>query len=97
MTNITPPLHSPKAIADAGEKIYSESLKEKLEATELGRFVAINVRTAEATLGDSPEEALELAKQKDPNGLFHLIKVGSAGVFQIGYTCHGASSDWLYR
>ncbi len=93
---MNPPIPTnPKAIAEAGQKIYDGRYRAKYEATHFGKFVAINIRTSEATLGDTPEDALASAKKADPSGLFHLIKVGSAGAFQVSHTLH-AYDDWLH-
>jgi hypothetical protein len=97
MLTMNPPIPSnPAALAEAGEKIYNEKYRAQYEAEHAGKFVAINVRTGHATIGGTPENALEEAKKIDPSGIFHLIKVGSAGAFRVSYTQH-ADNDWLYR
>jgi hypothetical protein len=85
---------NPTALADLGEKIYNEDYRKDYETLHTGKFVVVNIRTRAATLGDTPEQALQNAKQHDPSGLFHLIKVGSAGAFRVSYASH-AVSDWL--
>src|ERR1039458_10859101 len=86
---------NPKSIADAGERIYQE-LKTQLESEHAGQFIAINVASAQYQVGDSPEEALEAAKAADPKGLFHLIRVGFPGAFQISYAIRAPGPDWLF-
>ncbi|HLG14794.1 MAG TPA: hypothetical protein VJH03_09880 [Blastocatellia bacterium] len=88
-------LSHPKAIADRGETIYREKYKTAFEAEHLGKFVAIDVATEHAYVGDSPDEALELARKEAPTGLFHLIKVGSPGAFRVSYTSD-AKLDWIF-
>lgn len=90
-----PSLSNPKAVAEAGERIYREKFQERFEAECLGKFVAIDVKTEEAYIGDSPEEALNEARQKAPTGIFHLIKVGSPGAFRVGHS--NAAPDWLFQ
>ena len=85
---------NPKAIAAAGEKIY-ESLRTDLENSQHGKFVAINVRTRGHHLGDTAEAALENAKKAEPAGLFHLIRVGFPGAFQISHAFQEPNPDWL--
>jgi len=87
---------NPQAIADQGERIYAERYKAQFEAEHLGKFVAIDIKTGHATLGSTSDEALESAKKINPNGLFHLIRVGSPGAFRVSYTSNG-NNDWLYR
>lgn len=97
MPTINPQIPSnPTAIAEAGERIYNEQYRANFEREHSGKFVAINVHTEHATLGDTPEAALEQAKKNDPSGVFHLIRVGSVGAFRVSYSQHG-NNDWLYR
>jgi len=99
MTNL--PSLNPKMIAKLGEDIYRQKYQSEYEAHHLGKFVAINVRNQQATLGESPYEALEQAKAADPQGLFHLIRVGFSSAFQIThayeYGNSGSGPDWIFR
>lgn len=85
---------NPKAIATAGEEIY-QSLQRDQERTHRGQFVAINVKTKRYHLGENAEAALENARAEEPDGLFHLIRIGFAGAFQISHAFQKAGSDWL--
>lgn len=71
-------------IAERGEAIYGEKYRAKLEETSHGKFIAINVAAAEATVADTGEDALRLALEKDPSGFFHLIRVGHKAAFEAG-------------
>lgn len=86
----------PKAVAEHGEEIYRRKYREEYERVHQGKFVAIDVITEETYLGESPSEALSLAAARAPDGVFHLIKVGSSGAFRIGYSSN-ANVDWLFR
>lgn len=89
-------LSNPKAIAERGEAIYREKYKAAYEAEHLGKFVAIDVASGDAYVGDSAEEVLEEARAKAPKGFFHLIRVGSPGAFRVSYTSN-ATLDWIFR
>jgi hypothetical protein len=91
-----PSLSDPKAVADAGERIYERQYRADFEKQHPGRFVAIDVLTEKAFLGDRPEEALQRAKEANPQGIFHLIRVGAPGAFRVSRTSH-ASGDWVLR
>ena len=80
---MTAPFSDPKAVAQAGEAIYREMYQKDFEQNQRGKFVAINVKTKTATLGNSASEALLKAKEADKDGVFHLIRVGFAGAFQL--------------
>ncbi len=71
-------------IADRGEAIYGEKYRAELERTSHGKFVAINVANADATLADTGQDAIRLALEKDPSGFFHLMRVGHKAAFEAG-------------
>lgn len=90
------PFNSPKAIADAGERIYRDKFQALFEPEHSGEFAAINVLAETATLGATPEAAFEAARQADPNGVYHLVRVGYPGAFQISYQQTHGAQDWLF-
>jgi len=77
------PFSDPKAIAEAGETIYRDMYQKDFEQNQRGKFVAINVKAKTATLGDTASDALLAAQKADPHGVFHLIRVGFTGAFQL--------------
>ena len=62
-------------IAKKGAGIY-EKIKVKYEPNEVGKFLAIDIDSEEVFLGNSSAEALELAKQKFPDKVFYVVKIG---------------------
>lgn len=93
-TIMTSQFQNPKAIAAAGEEIY-KSIQNELESNHRGEFIAINVKTRVYHLGNTAEAALENARNAEPDGLFHLIRVGFSGAFQISHAFQRPNSDWL--
>ncbi len=85
----------PQEIAEAGERIYLTQYKENFERQYSGHFVAIDVLSEKAYVGEFPEQALEKARTDAPSGLFHLIKIGSAGAFRVTFASH-ADSNWAF-
>lgn len=91
------PFSNPKAIAEAAETIYREMYQQDFEQNQPGKFVVINIRTKTATLGDNASDALVKARQADPQGIFHLMRVGFPGAFQLSRYLHSASQDRLIK
>ena len=83
MTNMSLSLSNPKAVVEAGERIYKEKYQRDFEAAHLGKFAVIDVKTAKAYLGDTPEQAFENGRKGAPEGIFYLIKVGSPGAYRV--------------
>jgi hypothetical protein len=92
----TLPISNPKALGELGEAIYTRRYKEEYERVYAGKFVAIDVRTENAYLADTPEGAFEAARTAAPQGLFHLIQVGQAGAFRVSYS-QASSVDWIFQ
>jgi len=89
-------LSTPQAIAERGERIYRERYREEYERSRIGAFVAIDVTTEKAFVGDTPESALDLARVESPAGIFHLIQVGFPAAFRVSYSGSG-SPDWVFQ
>ena len=87
---------APQAIAEKGEQIYRERYQADFEKRFLNKFVAIDITTGNAFVADSPTEAI-LAGQRaeQASGPFHIIKVGSSGVYRVGYS-DGSRRDWIF-
>ena len=90
------PFLNPKAIVEAGERIYRDKYQKEYEANHRGKFLAIDVQTEEAYLGDTSEEPLRAGRNVSPKGIFHLVRVGSPGAFRVSYTSN-ANVDWLFQ
>ncbi len=75
---------STRDIAERGEAIYKNKYQTNFEAKYLGKFAAINVQNEDATVADTSEEAIRLALEKEPDGLFHLVRVGHKAAFEAG-------------
>ncbi len=91
-------IKNPQEIVTQGQKIYDEKYRVKFEKQHPGQFVAIEIQSKEAFVGETPERAYELVQKKHPMGVFHLIKIGSPGAYKVSYTSNAsnASSNWFF-
>jgi len=62
-------------IAEEGAKIYDQ-IKVDYDPKERGKFLAIDIDSKKAYLGNTSAEALELARQNHPDKVFYVIKIG---------------------
>ena len=91
-------LTDPGKIAATAEKIYEERYREVYEQDHSGHFVAIDVQDGEAYLAEFPEGALQLARERAPHGVFHLIRIGAPGAFRVSHVGEQASCwNWTLR
>lgn len=90
------PSQNPRQLAEKGETIYKNKYQADYERLHAGKYVAIDINSEKAFVADTPEAAVELLQKENPTGFFHLIKVGSPGVFKVGYSVHN-ERDWLLQ
>jgi hypothetical protein len=74
-----------KTLAAKARKIYYEQLKQTLEASSRGQFVAIEVNSEDYFLGSTPLEAINNGKQKYIERFFHVMRVGYKAAVLIKY------------
>jgi hypothetical protein len=72
-----------KAFARNARAIYQQRLKQLLEKSAPGQFVAIEVDSGDYFLGATPLEAVTKAKQRYPDRVFHVMKVGAKAVLLL--------------
>jgi len=77
-----------EARAQRAEEIYRQFLRHKLEPAHTGEFVAIEPDSGEHFLGQTSIEAILNARQKYPDKIFHVIRIGHPVVGKIGRRGH---------
>lgn len=62
-------------IVEKGQRIY-EMIKDKLEPEHKGEIVAIETESGDYFLAGRVIEAIEKARKKYPDKLFHVVRIG---------------------
>ena len=75
-------------LAEDGEAVYENKLKDLLELQHPGEFVAIEPSTGRYFLGETATAALVAATNTMPKSQFFLTRVGRSTAHKIGG--HGA-------
>ena len=70
-------------IADAGQRIYEDRLRRKLEPRYIGKIVAIEVESGDYFVGDTLHEATRKARKEYPDSVFYSVKVGYPAVYSF--------------
>lgn len=74
-------------IAKKGARIYAK--KEKaLTRSHKGEFAAIHVQTGDYFLGETGSDAVEKAKEKYPDDVFYLVKIGYSATQRLASMSH---------
>ncbi|MGH9899439.1 MAG: hypothetical protein ACRD63_16110 [Pyrinomonadaceae bacterium] len=71
-------------LAEKGQRLYDEHLRDMLEQKHNGQFVAIEPDTGYYFLGDSGLAALRAGRSEMPNKLFYLLRVGHEATYRVG-------------
>jgi hypothetical protein len=75
-----------KSVIARAKWLYAEQLQAVLEPQHRDRFVAIEPESGEYFLGDTFDEAVQLARAKYPSRLSHTIRIGHRAAFHMGGT-----------
>ncbi len=71
--------------ANRAQRVYDENLRDLLERTQMGKFVAIEPETERYFVADTGTAALIEARNALPDHMFYLVRVGYAAAA----TLHG--------
>jgi len=69
-------------LVDKGEEVYAK-IKDKLEPAHKGEIVAIEIKTGDYFLGKDVIEADEKAREKYPDEVFYLARIGYRAVWHF--------------
>jgi hypothetical protein len=73
-----------KVVATKAKQQYENKLREELERTAFGRFVAIEPDSGDYFLGDTLDDAVNAAIEKYPDRLTFTIRVGHNAALHLG-------------
>lgn len=73
-----------KQIAIKSKKLYDEQLRERLEASNNGKFVCIEPQSGEYFVGDTFDDAVNKAIDAYPDRLTHTLRVGHSAALHLG-------------
>jgi hypothetical protein len=80
-------------VARRGKKIYEREIRAEVEPEQEGRFVVIDVKSGSYALADDELEAFDRAREKTPNGLLYLVRVGHRAAHRLGVSAVGPTGS----
>ena len=78
------PTFSKEEIAARGKALYEQTLRGKIEANNLDKFIIIDVETGDYEIDSDDFAASDRAHQKHPNGAFYGMRIGRRSSGTIG-------------
>ncbi len=73
-----------RLVVERAKQLYEERLRDRLESSDHGRFVCIEPNSGDFFLGDTIDEAANLAIDAYPDRLTHTLRIGFKAALHIG-------------
>ncbi len=77
-------------IARRGNEIYESKIRPVVESAHLGKFLVLDVDTAEYEIDSDEIKAFDRAIARHPHGTLYLIRIGQVAAHQLGGNLAGA-------
>lgn len=76
--------HTATETVRRGKEIYEESIRREVEGVHDGRFLVVDVTTGDYEVADDELAAFDRAEERNPDGVFYLLRVGRSAAHRIG-------------
>ena len=76
--------YSSDEIAERGQALYDRAIRERLDASLRGKFLALNVETGEYEIDADERVALKRALAKHPDAALYLLRIGYPTAYRLG-------------
>lgn len=76
--------YSSHEIAERGQALYDRDLRDKLEASARGKFLALDIETGEYEIDADARSALKRAQTKHPGAALYLLRIGHPTAYRLG-------------
>ncbi len=81
---MSPPRYTKEEVAARGQEIYERQLRAKLEPTQDGKYLVIDIETGEYEIDDDDVAVMKRAAAKHPADALYGMQVGSPVMGRIG-------------
>jgi len=78
------PDHSPQEVADRGEQIYEQRIRDQVEPGEKGMFVVIDIETGDYEIYRSDLAATKRALARRPEAILYGVRIGYPTAYKLG-------------
>jgi hypothetical protein len=76
--------HSKEELARRGKELYDDQIRQKVEADNFGKIVAIDIETGDFEVSDNTLAASDRLLERCPNAQTWFIRIGHRGVHRFG-------------
>ncbi len=71
-------------IAQRGQAFYEQQIRAKVDASNKGKFLVLDIETGEYEIDEDELEALKQAKAKHPDAALYMLRIGYATAYRLG-------------
>jgi hypothetical protein len=75
---------TPEEIARSGQEIYDRELRPRLEPTQKGRFVVIDVVSHDYEIDDDDLAASDRLLARNPGAVLYGVRIGYVAAYRLG-------------
>ena len=76
--------YSKEELARRGQELYNSGIRQKVEANNDGKIIAIDIETGNFEVNETIVSATNLLFQKYPNAQPWIIRIGHRAVYHFG-------------
>ncbi|HKH45100.1 MAG TPA: hypothetical protein VKM72_10595 [Thermoanaerobaculia bacterium] len=84
--------YSSSEIAERGQTLYDRDIRDQLDASTRGKFLALDIETGEYEIDADERAALKRARSKHPDAVVYLLRIGHPAAYRLGRKAVAASS-----
>jgi hypothetical protein len=84
--------YSSAEIAERGQTLYDREIRDKLDASARGKFLALDIETGDYEVDADERLALKRARAKHPDAALYLLRIGHPAAYRLGRKAVAASS-----
>ncbi len=74
-----------EVIAEHGEALYQQKIRDKVESAYKGKFLAIDIETGDYAIADEDLVATDRLLAKRPNATVYGLRIGFPTAYRIGF------------
>ncbi len=78
------PRYSSDEIAQRGQTLYEQQIRTKIDESEKGKFLVLDIETGQYEIDVDELAALKRAKVKNPDAALYILRVGYATAYKLG-------------
>jgi hypothetical protein len=78
------PRYSSTEIAERGQALYDRTIRDRLDVSTRGKFLALDIDTGDYEIDADERSALKRALAKHPDAALYLLRIGHPTAYRLG-------------